>query len=121
MIVTANNISTNGNYLAITADPSSYSGYTGPNAVDLYEIFDNGFLHVVPAAGVTAGSVTIALYRLTSGTFDAASTAIIATLTGGTNNFLSLSAYMPCAGLRIVVAGLTGGNISAAQLILTKR
>ena len=141
-------ISANGNYCravagggAPAAFPVSSTPYGNTAAVVLldtaFDVFDSGSYFIQTGAGVTAGSVSVAL--LTFGTSGAltwvtattpnsatgAAFTLIATLGASStyNGSLTVpgSVFFPCLGIGLVVAGLTGGNITLAQLILTKR
>jgi hypothetical protein len=127
-------ITTSGTYCQLTCALPPL----GPSGVaEGLEVFDSGSYQIITASGVSAGSVSIALLRYSpSGAlvWDTATTPnsatgaafiLLAALAASTiyNGSLGVSGgvFFPCLGMRLIIAGLTGGNITAAQLILTKR
>lgn len=135
-IAYAANISASGNYCQVTAGlpqnlPASGVFDTGE------DMFDSGQFLIQTGVGVSAGSVALAILALSPAgapVWVTATTPNSATGTAFTliptlgaslvyNGSLGVSGgvFFPCIGMRLVVAGLTGGNITLAQLFLTKR
>lgn len=119
-------ITTNGNYCAISAGGTSF-GAAGGNVIDSASYFFQ------TGAGVTAGSVSVGIL-LANGTWVVATTpnsatgaafTLVATLAANAiyngSFFVAGAIFVPIDGIRLVVAGLTGGNITYAQLVGTMR
>jgi hypothetical protein len=132
----ASNISTNGNYCQVTTALPNILPASG--LYDSYEdVIDCGQYLIQTGAGVSAGTVSVALLTMspagapvwvtatTPNSATGAAFTLIAALGASTvyNGSLGVvgGVFFPCLGIRLVIAGLTGGNISIAQLFLTKR
>ena len=130
-------ITTNGNYCQVTtALPQMFPG-TGSTYDSGEDVFDSGQYLIQTGTGVSAGSVSVAILTLspagapvwvtatTPNSATGAAFTLVATLGASAtyNGSLGVSGgvFFPCLGIRLVVAGLTGGNITLAQLYLTKR
>lgn len=101
------------------------------------EVFDSGSYLIQTGTLVSAGAVGLNILTLspsgvpvwvaatTPNSATGAAFTLIATLAATTvyNGSLNVagSAFFPCLGLQLVVSGLTGGNITLAQLCLTRR
>lgn len=120
-------ITTNGNYCQIQV------GFTGTGSGNAPNTIDSAYYVVQTGAGVTAGTVSVGIL-LANNTWITATTpnsatgaafTLIATLGASItyNGSLNVtgSIYGPIHGIRLVVAGLTGGNITYAQLTGTTR
>jgi hypothetical protein len=132
----AANISANGNYCqATTALPQVIAASGTYDSGE--DVFDSGQYLIQTGTGVSAGSVSVAILTLspagapvwvtatTPNSATGAAFTLVATLGASAtyNGSLGVSGgvFFPCLGIRLVVAGLTGGNIALAQLYLTKR
>lgn len=103
----------------------------------LVDAFDTGQYIIETGSGVSAGAIGVNLLLMSpsgSPVWVAATTpnnqlgvafSLIPTLGASTvyNGSLSTpgSTFFPCLGMQLTVSGLSGGNIIAAQLMLTRR
>lgn len=136
LIAYAFNIAANGTYCQVlSALPQNLSSSGVYDASE--DMFDSGQYLIRTGSGVSAGSVAVNLLELSpagSPVWDTATTPnsptgaaflLIPTLAASTvyNGSLGVSGgvFFPAIGIRLIVAGLTGGNIASMQLFLTKR
>lgn len=136
VIAFASNISANGTYCQAITNLPNFVPLSG--LYDSYEdVIDSGQYLIQTGAGVSAGSVAVQILTLSSAgspvwvtattpnsATGAAFTLVPALAASSTyNGSLGVSGgiFFPCLGIGLVVSGLTGGNITLAQLYLTKR
>lgn len=136
VVAFASNISANGNYCQVASALPQNLPASGIYDVS-EDMFDSGQFLIRTGTGVSAGSVSLAILELSPAgapVWDTATTPNSATAAAFTlipalgaslvyQGSLGVTAgvFFPCLGLRLVIAGLTGGNILSAQLFLTKR
>lgn len=148
VVAAAAAITTNGNYcraVATGATPSVLPPATNPYGStattylfdDSGDVFDSGYYKIQTGAGVSAGSISVALLTFsasgalnwitatTPNSTTGAAFTLIPTLGASAtyNGSLTVagSVFFPCQGIGLIVAGLTGGNITLMELVLTKR
>ena len=101
------------------------------------DFYDSGYYVIQTGAGVSAGAVSVQLLSLsgvgspnwitatTPNSPTGAAYTLIPTLgaTATYNGSLGVTGgiFFPCSGIRLAVSGLSGGNITLAQLFLTRR
>jgi hypothetical protein len=129
-------ISANGNYCQVATSLPQIMPASG--IYDSYEdVFDSAQYLIQTGTGVSAGTISVALLTLspagapvwvtatTPNSATGAAFTLVAALGASATYNGSLdvpgSKFTPCLGMRLVVAGLTGGNITLMQLYLTKR